>query len=291
MDIDTSLLRAFVMVVRHGSINRAASLLGRTQPALSQQMRKLEELLGQAVLVRSTRGISLTPSGETLLPYAERIVALADQVVPDMRGPAKAGNLLRKVGLIEDLIGARLPNVLADFAAVHPGLRLEVQVAPWRQMSQAFIEGELDVLVTDLAAAEDIPQPPVGMFACPLVWLGAMGQAWPDPLPLIMFAPPCTWRATILTALNRTQMPWQIMFESPSYQAVQAALQAGLGLTALLPDAVPRGVQRVVDERLPPLPPVSIGVFRQPTTMGDPITDELCRLFLREIGGIAAQTA
>lgn len=63
MDLDTSLLRSFVSIVNHGSINRAAQQLNKTQPALSLQLRKLEQLIGHSLLQRSTRGVVLTAAG------------------------------------------------------------------------------------------------------------------------------------------------------------------------------------------------------------------------------------
>ncbi|MEN9530933.1 MAG: hypothetical protein RIQ83_157 [Pseudomonadota bacterium] len=79
-DVDTALLRSFVSVVQCGSINRAAILQGKTQPALSQQIQRLEQQLGHALLLRSNRGIRLSTEGEALLPYAERILSLTDQL-------------------------------------------------------------------------------------------------------------------------------------------------------------------------------------------------------------------
>ncbi|MCX5182994.1 LysR family transcriptional regulator [Streptomyces sp. NBC_00268] len=117
LDLEMSLLRAFVTCARSGSISRAAAALGHSQPALSQQLRKLERSIGDPLLHRSATGVSLTRAGETLLPYAERILALSAQAVT-ATGQTVVGHC--GVGLIEDLTAAPLAQALADFARMHP---------------------------------------------------------------------------------------------------------------------------------------------------------------------------
>ena len=78
-DLEITLLRSFVTAVRAGSISGAATALGQTQPALSQQLRRLESTVGRPLLHRSTAGVSPTRAGEELLPYADRILSLPQQ--------------------------------------------------------------------------------------------------------------------------------------------------------------------------------------------------------------------
>src|SRR5258708_34162976 len=121
-DLEIALLRAFVTAVRSGSISRAAAALGHTQPALSQQLRKLESAVGRPLLYRSPSGVSPTRAGEELLPYAERILALSAQALTDT-GRALTGHC--GVGLLEDLAASQLPQPLADLARLHPGATLQ----------------------------------------------------------------------------------------------------------------------------------------------------------------------
>ena len=138
-DLETGLLRAFVTAVA-GSISRAAHALGQTQPALSQQLRKLERRTGQPLLHRGAAGVSLTQAGESLLPYAERILALSAQALHATR-ISLAGHC--GVGLIEDLAASRLPQALADFGRLHPEATLEVFSGPGPAMREAFEEGRI----------------------------------------------------------------------------------------------------------------------------------------------------
>ena len=148
-DLDAGLLRAFVASARGGSISRAAAGLGRTQPAVSQQLRRLEAVLGWPLLRRGPSGVSLTEAGEAFLPYAERILALsAEALATAGRGRTFAGRC--GVGLIEDLASASLPSALADFARMHPGTVLEVMTVPGPAMREALKSGRIQ-LATSLS--------------------------------------------------------------------------------------------------------------------------------------------
>jgi len=92
-DVDTAALRCFVTAVRTGSMGRAAEVLGRTQPAISQQLRRLEDILDCSLLRRIASGVVMTPEGEAFLPLAERILALNDEAQAHVRAaPAGAAD-------------------------------------------------------------------------------------------------------------------------------------------------------------------------------------------------------
>src|SRR3984893_5881271 len=128
-EVDTAALRCFVTAVRAGSMGRAAEALRRTQPAISQQVRRLENILDCSLLRRSARGVVVTPEGEAFLPLAERILALNDAAQAHVRSRAGRGGGRRRIGLLEDIAASGLQMALADFAHVHPELELDVTVA------------------------------------------------------------------------------------------------------------------------------------------------------------------
>lgn len=274
-DLDTALLRSFVGAVRCGSINRAAILQGKTQPALSQQIQRLEQQLGHTLLLRSPRGIRLSSEGEALLPYAERILSLTDQL---SLKPALQGKQHCCIGLVEDLVSHHLTRVLADFACVHPGLCLRVEVANTQTLFAAFERGELDVLVSMPIAKTPTP---VQELSFPLYWFAAQGFGHQgESLPLVIFSQPCSWRDRTLEALNQANMPWHIVFESSSLAALQAAAEAGLGVTALFAQTPPKHSHILTD--LPKLPNITIAVYRQQGDT-DPTNQKIASLFLREL--------
>lgn len=274
-DFDTALLRSFVGVVRCGSINRAAILQGKTQPALSQQIQRLEQQFGNILLLRSPRGIRLTAEGEALLPYAERILCLADQL--SLKSVSQ-GKQHCSIGLVEDLVSNHLTRVLADFACVHPGLSLRVEVANKQSLFAAFERGELDILVSMPIANAPTP---IQELSFPLYWYAALEFAHKgESLPLVVFSQPCSWRDRTLDALNRANIPWHIVFESSSLAALQAATEAGLGIAALFSQTPPKHSQ--ILKQLPTLPNITISIYRQQGDL-DQTTQELANLFLREL--------
>ena len=264
-DLETALLRAFLTAARAGSITRAATALGHSQPALSQQLRKLERTVGQPLLRRTATGVSLTKAGEALLPYAERILALSAQAlqVPRQTLTGHCG-----IGLIEDLAAAPLPQALADFARLHPGATLELVSAPGPAMREAFTTGRLHVALCDPTY---LPEPPRWTVRLPVVWAAGPGfDPSVDPLPLVLFSQPCRWRTPLLDTLDAAGRAWRIVFEGTSLSGVTAAVQAGLGVTALNPANLATGM---TTPGLPDLPDVELGLVRRSDTAGDPLVD------------------
>jgi DNA-binding transcriptional LysR family regulator len=267
-DLETVLLRSFVTAVRTGSISRAATALGQTQPALSQQVRKLERAVGRPLLNRSPSGVSPTRAGEELLPYAERILSLCAQALTDTRR-ALTGHCA--VGMLEDIAASQLPQALADLAHLHPGATLEVFSLSNAAMREAYDAGRVQLVLDHVP---DLPGPPRWTARRPLVW--AIGQGVDvaaDPLPVVLFSIPCFWRTSALEALERADRRWRVAFESNCLLGVLAAVRAGLGIAALMPANLEPAMACHNADALPPLPDVELGLARHPRTEGDPLID------------------
>ncbi|MEU5896562.1 MULTISPECIES: LysR family transcriptional regulator [unclassified Streptomyces] len=267
-DLDTALLRSFVTVVRAGSISRAATTLGQTQPALSQQVRKLERAVGRTLLHRSPSGVSLTRAGQELLPYAERILALSAQALSET-GRVLSGRC--GVGLLEDLAASQLPQTLADLARLHPDALLEVLSMPDTAMREAYETGHVQLVLNEAPA---LPGPPRWTVRRPLVWAVGQGvDVTADPLPVVLFSNTCSWRTSVLAALERAERPWRVTFESNSLTGVLAALRAGLGVAAVLPTNLEPAMACHDMDALPALPDVELGLARHPRSEGDALID------------------
>lgn len=267
-DLETALLRSFVTVVRAGSISRAASTLGKTQPGLSQQVRKLESAVGRPLLYRSPSGVLLTRAGEELLPYAERILSLSAQALTET-GRALTGRC--GVGLLEDLAAVQLPQALADLARLHPGATLEVLSCSSAEMREAYDAGRVQLVLDEVPV---LPAPPGWTVRRPLVWATGQGvDVAADPLPVVLFSGTCTWRTSVLETLERADRRWRVAFESNSLVGVLAAVRAGLGVAALMPTNLEPGMVGHDMNALPTLPDVELGLARHPRTEGDPLID------------------
>lgn len=269
VDLDTGLLRNFLVCTRLGSISRAAGVLGRTQPALSQQLRRLEDLVGDVLLERNSGGVTLTEAGAALLPYAERILALSSEVLAGAPRSKLSGRC--SVGVLEDFTGTALPSVFADFARMHPDTTLALLSLSSADTQEALDSGRIQLALCDAA-----------FLHRPLRWSLHMKLLWAvadrfdvslDPLPLIVFSEPCAWRSPIQTALSSIGRRSRIVFESSSLTAVQAAVRAGLGVTALLPTSMADLTGTALSNLLPPLPSIEIGLSRRPESEGNKLVD------------------
>ena len=125
-NLDIDLLRTFVTGHDLGSYAKAADRLGRSQSAISLQLRKLEETTGQTLLRKSGRGLALTQEGEIMLGFARRLLVLNDEAVAALRNPSLEGHV--RVGLLPDFAETWLPDVLGNFARAHPNVQVEARV-------------------------------------------------------------------------------------------------------------------------------------------------------------------
>src|SRR4249920_4264700 len=123
--LDLELLRSFVSVVDSGGFTRAGERVHRTQSTVSQQIKRLEEDVGQPLLNRTAKDVTPTEAGERLLSYARRLLALAEEARDVLTRPGNEGAV--RLGIPEDFAAYRLTKLLAAFSRTRPGLRLHVR--------------------------------------------------------------------------------------------------------------------------------------------------------------------
>ena len=138
------LLRAFVAVAQHRNLTRAAEGLGRTQSAVSVQLRRLEGRLGARLFRREARGMTLTADGLRLLPAAERVLRDLERIGAMFR-TALAGPI--RVGIPDDYGTAMLQRILRRFADRHPEVEVTVRCGFSPTFPRAVRDGELDLAV------------------------------------------------------------------------------------------------------------------------------------------------
>ena len=138
-DIDIGLLRAFVAVVETGSVTGAAGLLNLTQAAVSQQVKRLEELFGTELFERHHKRLVLKPNGERLIAHAQRLIALNDEVWGAMSAPAYAGEV--RLGVPHDIVGPYLPPILSRFDKAWPRVRVALKCTTTPQLRELLRAG------------------------------------------------------------------------------------------------------------------------------------------------------
>jgi len=264
LNLDMDLLRSLTLAIDLGSFARAAERVGRTQSALSLQMRKLEDQAGQTLFRKQGRSLALTESGELLLGYARRLLDLNDEALAAVRGRALEGEV--RLGLPADFAENWLPLVLARFARAHPAVRIDVRVGRNAGNIEKVLHSELDLALAfsdaDCAQASGAGQTHIGEL--PMAWIGpdAFVQPAEGPLSLILFDQPCVFRRAGLDALDRQGKSWRVAFTSPSLAGIYAAAQAGLGVSIRTGANLPKGLRVLgAADGMPPLPNISLSLY------------------------------
>ncbi|SOE91706.1 DNA-binding transcriptional regulator, LysR family [Burkholderia sp. D7] len=260
VNLDMDVLRTLVTAQELGSFNRAADRLGRSQSAISQQIRKIEAQVGEPLFQKQGRGLALTTAGELVLAYARRILDLNDEAVSAVRGFAIDGMV--RVGLPADLAETWLPEVLGRFKRAHPAVRIEAVVDRNRSLLEAVDKDELDLVV---ALGNETRGDAEQVGVLPLAWIGpaSIERLWTrgEPLPLVMYQTPCFFRQRALAALDAAGLPWRIAFTSPSLHGLWAAVEAGLGVTLRTTVGLPNCLRTVGDAMgLPAVAPPTLTV-------------------------------
>ncbi|MBE9604591.1 LysR family transcriptional regulator [Acetobacteraceae bacterium H6797] len=286
--IDPDLLRAFVLIAEGGSVTRAAARVGRTQSAVSMQMRRLEEVLGQPLLTRNGRGLVPTPHGAWLLDRAKRLLAMHDEIVTSFRTPEMSGRV--HLGSPDDYALIWLPAILARFAESHPAVEVEVTCAPSTELLQRMQRGELDL--TLFSAGNELPGMPPGelLWQGPLRWIGSATHT-PHrrlPLPLASASNECVWKSAAIDALDEAGIPWRAAYTSSSQVGTHAVVLAGLAVAVDLGTTLTPGLRLLgPEDGLPPLPEFGIAMMRRAQ---GPVPEALARhiadSFRREPGGV-----
>jgi DNA-binding transcriptional LysR family regulator len=237
-NLDLDVLRSFVTGLDLGSYAKAADRLGRSQSAISLQLRKLEETTGQTLLHKQGRGLALTREGEIMLGYARRLLELNDEAVAALKRPSLEGQV--RLGLQPDFAETWLPDVLGRFARAHPGVHVEARVDRNAALLAALGRGELDLALAWHEGGDSASRTE-HLAWLPMTWIGPRDfvRRCDEPLPLVMLEQPCLFRQQGLAALDAAGISWRLVFTSPSLSGLWAAIAAGLGITLRTPLGVP----------------------------------------------------
>ncbi|HLI22910.1 MAG TPA: LysR substrate-binding domain-containing protein [Stellaceae bacterium] len=255
-DIDA--LRAMVVGTELKSFARAAAQLGRSQSAVSMQLKKLEEQSGRPLFRRDGRGLVPTEAGDALLAYARRIIALHDEAAACLGAAAEPASV--RMGLPQDLFDDVMPDAIERFARRRPGVHVEVRAGRNHMIEEELRAGRLDTAVAFFPAGVD--RPGTRLVSLPMRWLGAKNfrpGAPPQPIPLVLFDHPCLFRQAGLRTLDAKGLRWRLALTTPSLPGIWAALRSGQGITVRTMHRLPPGIGDVGrDLALPPLPAIEL---------------------------------
>jgi DNA-binding transcriptional LysR family regulator len=233
-DLQVGPLRTLVAIVDLGGFGRAAEALHITQPAVSQQIRRLESLLRQPVFISTGRRMRLSPAGQELLSYARKMIDLNDEVVARF---APVSDSPRIALGIADQFSCMLPEVLRILKRQATGAQVTIQTGVSEVLSEQMSCGSLDLalLINMTGAVPGCRTQQIGRIGT--AWFGRPAMAGDAPLPLVVFTEPSTLRDRTLRAFKDCGTPWRIGYEGAELIGLCAAIQAGLGIGCLIANA------------------------------------------------------
>src|SRR5580692_7693111 len=229
--LDLELLRSFVSVVDAGGFTRAGERVHRTQSTVSQQIKRLEEDVGQPLLNRSGKDVTPTEAGERLLSYARRLLALAEEARDVVARPDHGGAV--RLGVPEDFAAYRLAKLLGAFARSHPHLRLDVRADQSAYLKRDLDRGDLDLALFKRGAGE---KSGIAVWPERVHWVTSKNHprhTSEGTVPLIGFPTGCLYRAGAIHALESAGRDWHMAYTSSNLVGIQAAVAAGMGLSIL----------------------------------------------------------
>jgi DNA-binding transcriptional LysR family regulator len=251
--LDFAQLRTFIAVTEAGSVSAGAERVFLSQSSVSEQLKKLEERLGQPLFVRGKYGVAPTPAGAKLLDHARRIVAMCDAAFDDMLGRSLDGEV--RIAITDYYRPHDVAAIIRRFASQHPRLRLHVTVLPSAVIDASAGDNAFDIGLslrrvegsgkrgaqTAAAAASTV------IRREKLVWVSAREMlrergALTPPWPLVLLPVTCPLQRYVVKLLDEARMPYLISHSASGVAGLQLALKAGLGIACLNESAIGDGL-------------------------------------------------
>ena len=281
-NLDVDLLKTFAILAETGNFTRTAQQVGRTQSAVSMQVKRLEELVGKPLIARVGRSNTLTADGQMMLDYARRMIQLNDEAMTVFTKPEITGHV--RFGTPDDYADRILPDVMARFARTNPKVQVDVDCQTSRAMVKMVKSGDLDLAM--ITCEFDISNAQV-IRSERLLWVTSARHSVHrgEVLPVALSQYGCAWRQMALDGLEIVGRPYRLAYASSNSVAIASAVTAGLAVAAI-PEICMRPGMRVLTEAdgFPPLGTFDIGLIRSSKTnaaidsLARHITDAMCQL-------------
>ena len=260
-EFDLALLRTFVAMIETGGLTSAGRLVGRTQPAISHQAKRLEAAVGRPLFGPDKRHLTLTREGEILLEYARSMLRLNDELRARYKSPDVQGHVT--LGTPDLYAAYLLPTILGNFSRTFPGIEIELRCQRSIHLISALRDKQID-----LAILTRQPDHRTGQVVRrePLVWV-ASSAARPELepiLPLAVLPAGSVYRQHTLDALGGMNRRWVIASISDSIAGLHAAVYAGLAVAVVPLCAVSPALRRLsAADGFPSLPAIDLVMVRK----------------------------
>lgn len=239
-NLSVDFLRSFVTIAQTGSYTQCAERLNRTQPAISLQVKKLEEFVGKKLIIRENNRLTLTLAGSQLFDFGTKILLLNDQAMLEFGRPQVSGNI--KLGIPSEFSTTLMPKIIRRFTQTYPEISLEVHCALSKDLLCEPLKNHFDLILS----LQEQPDPTQSGYIITdqLVWVGSQRfiNNIPDKLPIIAAPSPCLYRKRAIEQLSKRNKQWQIIYTIADLNGIQTAINEDLGITVLAKSTVPPGL-------------------------------------------------
>lgn len=250
-------LRTFVTIVELDGFGRAGELLGRSQPAVSLQIKKLEEQLSTKLFQKEGQRQIVNQAGKKLYEMAIPLLQQNDQIIQFFTETPVSGQL--RLGIPSEFATRLLPSIIGAFNNMYPEVTLEVTSSLSETLYRNHRNKAFDLLLT--ISTDAAPDTEKNLLLDDLVWVTSSNHSPNlDPVNLVVAPEGCRYRARILNLLSKTGFNSTIRYTISDITGITAAIQEGLGITALAKSTVPTELQILQDERLPQLGKIAINL-------------------------------
>jgi DNA-binding transcriptional LysR family regulator len=281
--LDLDQLQSFCAIADCGSFTEAARRVHKTQSAVSMQIKRLEERLGEELFLRDGRTVVLTPEGEALYGKARRMLRLNAEIIDMFSDEDLSGSI--RFGVPDDYAVRLLPVILSSFQRTHPRIAVDVRCQPSEELLEGMKAGKYDVIVFTQGVQQEFGE----LFRTErMFWVASQGGSALeiDPLPLACGSLNCCWRANALESLNQIGRDYRIAYVSSNALAISSAVLSDLAIGFLPESALQPGMQ-VISEApgLPRLKDAQIALLRASHAYGG-IYDALAQHVVASMGNL-----
>jgi DNA-binding transcriptional LysR family regulator len=283
--LDLDQLQSFCAIADCGSFTEAARRVHKTQSAVSMQIKRLEERLGEELFLRDGRKVVLTNEGEALYTKARKMLRLNAEIIDLFSDEDLAGSI--RFGIPDDYAVRLLPVILSNFQKTHPRIVVDANCQPSTDLLEGMRSGRYDIIVFTQGTQQEFGE----LFRTEsMFWVASQGGAAlaTEPLPIAAGAH-CTWKDNAIAQFDRIGRDYRIAFTSCNATAISTAVLADLAVGFLPESALQPGMQVIAEAPgLPRLNDAQIALMRASHAYGG-IYDALAKHIVAKMGNLESE--
>ncbi|MFK7886294.1 MAG: LysR family transcriptional regulator [Gammaproteobacteria bacterium] len=256
-NLDIGALRSLVAIADTRTVTKAAQQHHLTQSAVSMQIKRLEQTFDTKLLHREGRGVVLSATGQQLVSYARRLLALNDETWSRLTSGDFEGELT--LGVPIDVVHPHVPHVLRRMREDYPRVKLNLVTSLTLALKRQWQAGEIDAILT---TEKRVSRGGATLVTAEHRWLAAADglAARQRPLPLATVNQ-CALRQDAIDTLDAAGVPWEFVVDTDTDETVNAIVAAGLAVTPIIGPSVVTGCDLVPYGVLPALPDIKINLY------------------------------